>query len=184
MIPLLTLGVPPNAVMAILLGAFLVHGVQPGPMLVREHADVFWGVIASMYIGNAMLLLLNLPLIGLWVQLLRVPFERLAPVILLLCVAGVYSVSSNIWSVGIMLVFGVAGYLMKKWQYDPVPFVMAFVLGKMMEETFRQSLLLSRGTAAIFFERPIALISLVVAVGVFAAGIFWSGRKPVPAGGE
>lgn len=177
MIPLLTLGVPPNAVMAVLLGAFLVHGVQPGPMLVREHPEVFWGVIASMYLGNAMLLLLNLPLIGLWVQLLRVPFERLAPVILLLCVAGVYSVSANIWSVAIMLSFGAAGFLMKRWRYDPVPFVMAFVLGRMMEETFRQSLLLSRGSLAIFFTRPIALVALVVAIGLLGAGLFLGDRK-------
>jgi putative tricarboxylic transport membrane protein len=177
MIPLLTLGIPPNAVMAVLLGALLVHGVQPGPTLVTEHADVFWGVIASMYIGNAMLLLLNLPLIGLWVQLLRVPFERVAAVILLLCVVGVYSVSSNIWSVAIMLCFGIAGYLMKLWKYDPVPFVMAFVLGKMMEETFRQSLLLSRGTLAIFVERPIALATLVIAAGALLTGVFFGGRE-------
>jgi putative tricarboxylic transport membrane protein len=184
MIPLLTLGVPPNAVMAVLLGAFLVHGVQPGPTLVKEHADVFWGVIVSMYIGNVMLLLLNLPLIGIWVQLLRVPFAKLAPMILLLCVAGVYSVSSNIWSVAVMLCFGVVGYLMKRWRYDPVPFVMAFVLGRMIEETFRQSLLLSRGSMAIFLQRPIALIALLVALGVFGAGIFIGERKKQVNGGE
>ena len=166
MIPLLTLGVPPNAVMAILMGAFLVHGVQPGPLLVTEHPDIFWGVIASMYVGNAMLLLLNLPLIGLWVQLLRVPFARLAPVILLLCVAGVYSVTSNIWSVAVMLAFGAAGYLMKRWDYDAVPLVLAFVLGRMMEETFRQSLLLSRGSLSIFVTRPIAAVALLVAAAV------------------
>ncbi len=167
MIPLLTLGIAPNVVMAVLLGAFLVHGVQPGPLLIREHPEIFWGVVASMYIGNAMLLVLNLPLIGLWVQLLKVPYAILFPLILLFCVIGVYSVSGNIWDIVLMLVFGVVGYFMKKFAYEPAPLVLAYVLGRLAEESIRQSLLISRGSPAIFIDRPIAgafLLSAVVVV--------------------
>src|SRR5213075_370746 len=133
MIPLLTLGFAPNVVMAVLLGAFLIHGVQPGPLLIKEHPEIFWGVIASMYVGNAMLLVLNLPLIGLWVQLLRVPYGILFPLILLFCIIGVYTVSSNVWDIVIMLVFGALGYVMKKFDYEPMPLVLAYVLGRMAE---------------------------------------------------
>jgi putative tricarboxylic transport membrane protein len=172
MIPLLTLGIAPNVVMAVLLGAFLVHGVQPGPLLIREHPEIFWGVIASMYIGNAMLLVLNLPLIGLWVQLLKVPYAILFPLILLFCVIGVYSVSSNIWDIVMMLAFGVVGYFMKKLDYEPAPLVLAYVLGRLAEESIRQSLLLSRGSPAIFIERPIAAAFLVAALLVALAPLF------------
>ncbi|MBI4483636.1 MAG: tripartite tricarboxylate transporter permease [Acidobacteria bacterium] len=167
MIPLLTLGIPPNVVMAVLLGAFLVHGVQPGPLLMKEHPEIFWGVITSMYVGNAMLLVLNLPLIGLWVQLLKVPYGILFPLILLFCVIGAYSVSGNIWDIITMLAFGVVGYLMKKFQYDPVPLLLAFVLGRMAEESLRQSLLLSRGSLMIFLWRPLSgafLLSALVLI--------------------
>ncbi len=153
MIPLLTLGIPPNVVMAVLLGAFLVHGIQPGPLLVKEHPEIFWGVIASMYIGNVMLVILNVPLIGLWVQLLKVPYGVLFPLILLFCIIGVYTVSANIGDIVIMLIFGVIGYLMKKFDYEPMPLVLAYVLGRMAEESIRQTLLLSRGSAAIFLDR-------------------------------
>jgi len=166
MIPLLTLGIPPNVVMAVLLGAFLVHGIQPGPLLVKEHPEIFWGVIASMYIGNVMLLVLNLPLIGLWVQLLKVPYGVLFPLILLFCIIGVYTVSNNVWDIVIMLVFGAVGYLMKKFDYEPMPLVLAYVLGRMAEESIRQTLLVSRGSAAIFLERPIAATFLAVALAV------------------
>ena len=166
MIPLLTLGIPPNVVMAVLLGAFLVHGIQPGPLLVKEHPEIFWGVIASMYIGNVMLVILNVPLIGLWVQLLRVPYGVLFPLILLFCTIGVYTVSANVGDIAIMLVFGVLGYLMKKFDYEPMPLVLAYVLGRMAEESIRQTLLLSRGSAAIFLDRPIAAAFLGAAVAV------------------
>lgn len=156
MIPLLTLGIPPNVVMAVLMGAFLIHGVQPGPLLIKEHPEIFCGVIASMYVGNVMLLILNLPLIGLWVQLLKVPYRILFPLILLFCVVGVYSVSGNVWDIVIMLIFGALGYLMRKCDYEPVPLVLAFVLGRMVEETLRQSLVLSRGSLMIFFSRPLS----------------------------
>jgi putative tricarboxylic transport membrane protein len=130
MIPLLALGIAPNVVMAVLLGAFLVHGVQPGPLMIKEHPEIFWGVIASMYVGNIMLRILNLPLIGLWVQLLKVPYAVLFPLILLFCVIGVYDVSGNTWDVAIMIGFGVIGYLMKKLDYEPAPLVLAYVLGR------------------------------------------------------
>jgi len=166
MIPLLTLGIPANVVMAVLLGDFLVHGIQPGPLLVKEHPEIFWGVIASMYIGNVMLLVLNLPLIGLWVQVLKVPYGVLFPLILVFCMIGVYTVSANVWDIVIMLVFGALGYLMKKFDYEPMPLVLAYVLGRMAEETIRQTLLVSRGSAAIFLERPLAAIFVGTAVAV------------------
>jgi putative tricarboxylic transport membrane protein len=166
MIPLLTLGIAPNVVMAVLLGAFLVHGVQPGPLMMREHPDLFWGVVASMYVGNVMLLILNLPLIGVWVQILRLPYGVLFPLILLVCVIGVYGVSENLWDIVIMLGFGVAGYLMRKTGYEPAPLVLAFVLGRLAEESIRQSLLMSRGRLGILIERPIAAVFLVATVVV------------------
>jgi putative tricarboxylic transport membrane protein len=166
MIPLLTLGIPPNVVMAVLLGAFLVHGIQPGPLLIKEHPEIFWGVIASMYIGNAMLLVLNLPLIGVWVQLLKVPYGVLFPLILLFCIIGVYTVSTNIWDIVIMLIFGALGYVMKKFDYEPMPLVLAYVLGRMAEESIRQTLLISRGSATIFLSRPIAAAFLGAALAV------------------
>jgi putative tricarboxylic transport membrane protein len=166
MIPLLTLGIPPNVVMAVLLGAFLVHGIQPGPLLMKEHPEIFWGVIASMYVGNVMLLVLNLPLIGLWVQILKVPYGVLFPLILLFCIIGVYTVSANVWDIVIMLGFGAFGYLMKKFEYEPMPLVLAYVLGRMAEESIRQTLLLSRGSAAIFLSRPIAAGFLAAALAV------------------
>jgi putative tricarboxylic transport membrane protein len=182
MIPLLTLGIPANVVMAVLMGAFLVHGVQPGPLLIKEHPEIFWGVVTSMYVGNAMLLVLNLPLIGLWVQILKVPYRILFPLILLFCVIGVYSVSSNIWDIVIMLIFGVLGYLMKKLEYEPVPLVLAFVLGRMLEESLRQSLVLSRGSLMIFFSRPISGGFLFAAAVLMLVSFFasrWKSAVPV-----
>jgi putative tricarboxylic transport membrane protein len=166
MIPLLTLGIAPNVVMAVLLSAFLIHGVQPGPLLIREHPEIFWGVIASMYVGNAMLLVLNLPLIGLWVQLLRVPYGILFPLILVFCVIGVYSESGNVWDIVVMLGFGGLGYLMRKFEFEPAPMVLAFVLGRMAEESFRQALLMSRGSFDILLTRPLATSFLTTAIAV------------------
>jgi putative tricarboxylic transport membrane protein len=168
MIPLLTLGFAPNVVMAVLLGAFLIHGVQPGPLLIKEHPELFWGVIASMYVGNLMLLVLNLPLIGLWVQLLRVPYGILFPLILLFCVIGVYSESGNVWDILVMLAFGGVGLLMKRFGFEAAPLVLAFVLGRMAEESMRQSLLMSSGRFAILFTRPLATAFIVVAAIVIA----------------
>jgi putative tricarboxylic transport membrane protein len=168
MIPLLTIGFAPNVVMAVLLGAFLIHGVQPGPLLIKEHPDIFWGVIASMYVGNAMLLVLNLPLIGLWVQLLRVPYGILFPLILIFCVIGVYSESSNVWDIVVMLAFGVLGLLMKRFGFEAAPLVLAFVLGRMAEESIRQSLIMSGGRLSILLTRPLATAFVVAALIVVA----------------
>lgn len=162
-IPLLSLGIPSNAATAILLGALLIHGIQPGPLLMRNEPSLFWGVIASMYIGNVVLLVLNLPLIGLWIKLLKVPYRLLFPVILLFCLLGVYSVNSSAAEVVIMVVFGLIGYLLRKYRFDPTPLVLALVLGPMLEVNFRQSLILSHGDLTVFFRHPISAILLLMA---------------------
>jgi putative tricarboxylic transport membrane protein len=155
-IPLLTLGIPGNASIAMIFAALLIQGVQPGPFLITEHPDVFWGVVASMYIGNAMLLILNLPMIGLWVQLLRVPYAILAPIIVLFCCVGVYSVRNTVFDIWIMGIFGVIGYLFRKVNLEPGPLILAFVLGPILERSLRQALLISAGSPFIFFKRPIS----------------------------
>ena len=156
-IPLLTLGLPSNAVMAILLGALMIYGMPPGPNLISAHPQLFWGTIASMYIGNVLLLVLNLPLIGLWVKILKIPYPILFPLILLFCLIGAYSLNANVVEVGLMIFFGILGYLMKKFKYDGAPLVLAMVLGPLLDNSLRQSLLLSGGSAMIFFTRPICL---------------------------
>jgi putative tricarboxylic transport membrane protein len=162
-IPLLTLGIPSNVLMAILIGALMIHGINPGPMLMKEHPDVFWGVIGSMYVGNVMLLALNLPLIGIWVRILRIPHSVLFPLILLFCVIGAYSENYSVIDVNMMLLFGVIGYLMRKFDYEPAPLVLAFVLGPLMETALRQSLIMSDGGLTIFFTRSISAGCLLVA---------------------
>jgi putative tricarboxylic transport membrane protein len=166
-IPLLTLGIPVGVVQAILLGALMMHGITPGPMLLKEHPNLFWGVIASMYVGNAMLLVLNLPLIGLWVRVLRVPYSILFPLILLFCLIGAYAVNNSTVDVAIMLFFGVVGYLMRKFEYEPAPFIMAFVLCPIMEAALRRSLIVSSGDFMIFLTRPISLGCLILAALLF-----------------
>jgi putative tricarboxylic transport membrane protein len=155
-IPLFSLGIPSNSVMAILLGALMIHGVIPGPNLMQQNADLFWGVVASMYVGNIMLLVLNLPLIGLWVKLLRVPYAILFPLILLFCLIGAYTASNKIVDVYIMIFFGLTGYLLRKYRYEAAPLILAFVLGPMLEDALRQSLIISEGSPMIFFTRPIS----------------------------
>ncbi len=162
-IPLLTLGIPPNVVMALLLGAFIVHGLQPGPLLMTQNPDLFWGIVASMYIGNIMLLILNLPLIGMWVQVLKVPYKTLFPLILLFCIVGVYGISGAIFDIYLMIGFGILGYLMRKFGYEPAPLILAFVLGPLMENNLRKSLILSQGDFSFFVTRPISLTCLVLA---------------------
>jgi putative tricarboxylic transport membrane protein len=162
-IPLLTLGIPPNAVIAILLGAMMIHGLQPGPLLMKEAPDVFWGTIVSMYIGNGMLLLLNLPLIPLWVMVLRVPYYLLYPLIILFCLVGSYSLANNVGDVIVMLLFGIVGYLMKKFRYEAAPMVLGLVLGQGLETNLRQALMLSWGDFSIFVSRPLSLSLLIVA---------------------
>ncbi|HEX4893579.1 MAG TPA: tripartite tricarboxylate transporter permease, partial [Hyphomicrobiaceae bacterium] len=162
-IPLMTLGIPPNVVMALLLGAFIIHGLQPGPLMMTQNPGIFWGIVASMYIGNIMLLVLNMPLIGMWVQVLKVPYKLLFPLILMFCIVGVFSSGSAVFDVFVMTVFGVLGYLMRKFGYEPAPLVLAFVLGPMLENNLRKSLILSRGDFWVFLERPISLVCLIFA---------------------
>ena len=163
-IPLLTLGIPSNVVMAMLLGALIIHGVTPGPLLLAQHPEVFWGVVASMYLGNIMLLVLNLPLIGMWVQCLKVPYPIMMPLIILFCMVGAYTIANSVMDVFFMLVFGLVGYFMKKLKYDAPPFILAFVLGPMLEYSLKQSLVISRGSFSIFWSRPISATCLGVAV--------------------
>jgi putative tricarboxylic transport membrane protein len=168
-IPLLTLGIPGNAVMAILMGAFVIHGVTPGPMLIREQPELFWSVVTSMYIGNAMLLILNLPLIGLWVRILRVPYGILFPLILLFCLTGSYSMKNSIWDMILMTIFGIIGYVMKKFKFDPAPLILAFILGPIMEVSLRQSLLIAGGNPLIFLTRPISSVIMLFVVFMLAS---------------
>jgi len=165
-IPLMTLGIPSNVVIAMLLGAFMIHGVTPGPLLMKQNPQIFWGVIVSMYVGNAMLLVLNLPLIGIWVKILKIPYKILFPLILLFCLIGVYSVSNSVFDIYIMLIFGILGYLMKKFEYEGAPLVLAFVLGPMMENNLRKSLIMSQGDFSIFFTRPLAAVSLIISIAL------------------
>ena len=176
-IPLLTLGIPPNPVMAILLGALMIHGLQPGPLLLRDAPEVFWGTVMSMYIGSIMLTILNLPLIGLWVKVLKVPYFLLYPLILIFCLIGSYSVNNNVNDMMTMLIFGVLGYLLKKFGFDAAPLVLALVLGPMLEESFRQALITSHGSFMIFVEKPIALTFLIAAAVFLLIPLVTSRKK-------
>ena len=167
-VPLLSLGIPANAVMGVILGALLVQGITPGPTLIANRPDLFFGVIASMIVGNLMLIVLNVPLISIFVLLLRVPGAILAPLIIVFCVVGAYTLSNSVLEVIIMIGFGIAGFLMRKADLDPAPLVLAFVLGNILETNFRQALLVGRGTLALFYTRPIAVTLLVVCVGLIA----------------
>jgi putative tricarboxylic transport membrane protein len=182
-IPLLTLGIPANVVMAILLGALLIHGITPGPLLIKNHPEIFWGVIGSMYVGNAMLLVLNLPLIGIWVKILKIPYRILFPLILLFCLIGCYSINNNIWEIMIMLIFGIVGYLMKRFAYEGAPLILAFVLSPMIENALRQALLMSHGRFDIFVTRPISVVLLAVSVLLLASPLI-PGLRKRPKGGE
>jgi putative tricarboxylic transport membrane protein len=165
-IPLLTLGIPGNASIAMIFAALMIQGVQPGPFLISENPEIFWGVIASMYVGNAMLLVLNLPLVGLWVQMLRVPYAFLAPLVVMVCSIGVFSIKNDPTEIVIMAGFGMLGYVLRKLAFEPGPLLLAFILGPMVEKALRQSLLLSGGEFDIFVRRPIAgvLIGLIMAL--------------------
>jgi putative tricarboxylic transport membrane protein len=169
MVPLLSLGIPFSPATAILLGALVIHGLQPGPLLISQNPEVFWGFIASMYIGNAMLLVLNLPLIGIWVRLLKTPYTILFPLILLFCLIGVYSLNSNVAEIIIMLIFGIAGFFLRRLGFEGAPFILAMVLGPIMETSLRQTLLISRGSFSVFYTRPICATLLVLT----AAFLIW-----------
>lgn len=165
-IPLLSLGIPANVATALLLGAFVILGVQPSPTLITTHPDLFWGTVASMYIGNVMLLVLNLPLIGLWVQVLRIPYSMLFPGILLFGLIGVYMVNSNLHEVWIMIFFGLVGYVMKKTDYEFAPMVLALVIAPIFENAFRQSMIMSSGSFSIFVSQPLSAVIMACALGV------------------
>lgn len=165
-IPMLTLGIPPNAVMALMIGAMTIHNIQPGPQVMTSNPALFWGLIASMWMGNLMLVVLNLPMIGLWVQLLKVPYRLLYPSILVFCCIGVYSINNNVFDVYMTAGFGLVGYLFYKLRCEPAPLLLGFILGPMMEENLRRAMLLSRGDPTTFVTRPLSLGLLLAAVAL------------------
>jgi putative tricarboxylic transport membrane protein len=163
---MLALGLPTGPITAVLLAALMIHGVPPGPTLVNEHPDIFWGFVASMYVGNLMLLALNLPLVGIFVNVLRIPYSYLYPLVIMFCIIGVYEVNHSIVDVWIMLIMGVIGYGMRKFGLDPAPLVLGLVISPTLEMSLRQSLIMSNGNWAIFFQRPIAVALLVICAGL------------------
>ncbi len=176
-IPLLTLGIPPNVVMAMLFAGLLMHNITPGPLLLKNHPDIFWGVITSMYIGNVMLLVLNLPLIGMWVQVTKIPFRLLFPLIVLVCIIGVYSINNSTFDLWLMIIFGILGYVMRKCDYEPAPLILAYVLGPMLEQAMRQSLIISNGSFMIFVSRPISGFCLLVAAFLLVTAVTGFSKK-------
>ena len=176
-IPLMTLGIPPNVIMALLLGAFVIHGLQPGPLMMSQNPKVFWGIVASMYVGNIMLLVLNMPLIGMWVQVLKAPYKILFPLILMFCIVGVFASGNAVFDVFVMIGTGLLGYLMRKFGYEAAPLVLAFVLGPMLENNLRKSLILSQGSFEIFVVRPISVACLAIAVFLLIAPLLPALRK-------
>jgi putative tricarboxylic transport membrane protein len=162
MIPLFTLGIPANSVIAVLLGAFMIHGLQPGPIFITKYPDIFWATIVSMYLGNVMLLVLNLPLIPLWVKVLKVPYTILFPLILIFCLIGVYSLNFSQVEIGLMIGFGVLGYLMRKFKFEMPPLVLALVLGPMIESNLRLALIISQGDPTIFLQRPLSAVFIII----------------------
>ena len=163
-IPLLTLGIPPNAVMALMVGAMTIHGIVPGPQVMTKQPELFWGMIASMWIGNLALVVINLPLVGLWVALLRVPYRLLFPSIVVFCCIGVYSINNSPSDVLIAALFAVIGYWFAKHDFEPAPMLLGFVLGPLMEENLRRAMLIARGDVTVFFTRPISAVLLGTAI--------------------
>lgn len=179
-VPMLTLGIPSNAVMALMIGAMMIHDIVPGPQVMQSDPGLFWGLIISMWIGNLILVVLNLPMIGVWVQLLRVPYRWLFPAILVFCCIGVYSINNNVWDVWIAIFFGFAGYVFGKLGCETAPLVLGFILGPMMEENLRRAMLLSRGDPSVFVSSPIScglLITAVLMVFLVAAPAFRKTRE-------
>jgi len=177
LVPMLSLGIPAGASTALLLGALMIHGLRPGPLLIKESPEVFWGVVASLYVGNVMLLILNLPLIGLWVKILKVPYHFLFSLILLFCVIGSYVTNNNPYDVVIMTIFGLVGYLMKKFNYEAAPLVLALVLGPILENALRRSLMISEGVFGIFFTRPISASFLIAALLILFSPLFLKKKR-------
>jgi putative tricarboxylic transport membrane protein len=178
MIPLFTLGLPGSAGMALLMGALMMNGLVPGPFLFKDHPDFVWAVIASFYIGNAILVILNLPLIPLWLHILRIPYSILAALILGFCVLGAYSLNSSAFDVGVMLAFGIIGYLLKKIDVPTVPLVLTLILGPLMEKGLRKSLEMSAGDPGIFIDRPVAAVLLTIAAAFLATAVYQSFSRP------
>lgn len=177
MIPMMLLGVPGNATTALILAAFLIHGVRPGPFLLRDHPGVFWGVVASMYIGNLLLIVLNLPLVGVFIQLLRVPYRYLTVLIVLLAMIGAYSINNSTFDIWLTLLFGGLGYVFRVLRLDVGPLIIAFVLGPMVELSLRQSLIMSRGDIGILFARPVATGFVLAAIGLLLGQMMSSGLR-------
>lgn len=178
-IPTMSLGIPGDPVMALMLGALIIHGIQPGPQLLTEHADIFWGLIASFWVGNIILLILNLPLIGMWVRLLSVQYRYLYPAALFFLCVGVYSTNNNLFDVWVVMIFGVVGYLFLRLRFEAAPLLLGFVLGPLVEENFRRALLLSRGDMSIFITRPISagFVAAGLALILALAWSYFKGRR-------
>jgi putative tricarboxylic transport membrane protein len=175
-IPMLSLGIPVNPSTAILIGALMILGLQPGPLLISNRPDLFWGVVASMYIGNVMLVMLNLPLIGIWVQMLKVPYSVLYVLIVLLCQIGAYSVNNDVNDVLLINIFGLAGYLMKRYEFEGAPLILGLVLGPMLESSLRRAMMMSDGSLMIFVARPLSAVFLLVALIFLISPLFTRGR--------
>ena len=172
LIPLLSLGIPPNPIMAIFFSALLIHGIQPGPLLIKQSPELFWGLVASLYLGNALLLVLNLPLIGMWVKVLEIPYKILFPLILLFCLIGAYSINNLSFDLYVMLLFGLVGWIMRKFGYEGAPLILAYVLGPLLENALRQSLLISKGSFLIFVSHPISAVALGFAFLLLLSNVF------------
>lgn len=179
MVPFLALGIPTGPAIAVIMIALLLHGIRPGPLFISEQPQLFWGLIASMYIGNLILVALNLPLVGLFVSLLRIPFRILFPIILLICLVGTYSVNLSSFEMIILLCSGVLGYYLRKLKYDLAPFILALIIGPMLEESFRQSLMRSGGSFSVFWESPVAFVCLVLSGLLFFWQVFRSFRPAI-----
>jgi TctA family transporter len=176
-IPMLTLGIPSNAVMALMIAAMMLQGLTPGPQIMTKQPDLFWGLIVSMWLGNMMLLIINLPLVGIWVRLLKIPYRLLFPIILVVCCIGVYGTNNSTFEVWLTLIFGAIGFVLHKLGCEPAPMLLGFVLGPMMEQNLRRALVLSRGDPMTFIERPISLVLLIVAVALLALVLFPTFRR-------
>jgi putative tricarboxylic transport membrane protein len=177
MIPLMTLGIPPNVIMALLLGAFIVHGLQPGPMLMTQNSGLFWGIVTSMYIGNVMLLVLNLPLISIWVKLLRIPYGILFPLIMFFTIVGVYATGNIVFDIYIMILFGIIGFVIRRYGFEAAPLALGFVLGPLLESNFRKALIIAHGDLLTFLHRPIAATCLAIAVVLLVIPVVPSLRR-------
>jgi putative tricarboxylic transport membrane protein len=176
-IPMLTLGIPANPVMALMIGALMIQGIQPGPTIITEQATLFWGVVVSMWIGNVFLLILNLPLIGLWVRMITVPYHLLYPAIIVFCAIGVYSISNTIFDVYLMVLFGLVGYVFRKLGCEPTPLLLGFILGPPMEEHLRRALVLSEGRPDVLLREPVSACLLAVAAVLLASVLLPAIRK-------